>query len=239
MLKLEEEKKTNNSFNLDGDIIFSNVDILVEEKALLKNLNFVVKKGEKVAIIGENGSGKSLLSKAILKFTDYTGNIYINNHNIKRESKHNIREYVELVEGNQYLFKGTILENIVIKNNRDYSSFKNAIKDSELYEDIKRFKEKENTLVGESGDKLSGGQRQRIAIARALVSEKPIVLFDEALNKIDNNTKEKILKNLISKYKERTMVFITHDLKILDYVDRIIHINNNTAIVKENIGSKI
>lgn len=232
MLKLKEESKNKDSYKLDGDIIFSNVSILAENKLMLKDLNFIIQNGEKVAILGDNGSGKSLLSKAILGFNEHNGNIYINNHNSKRLNKSNIREYVELVDGNSYLFKGTILENVLLKNSKA-NNIENVLKDAEIYDDIQRFEEKENTLVGEKGAKLSGGQKQRISIARTLVNNKPIVIFDEAFNKIDNNTKEKILENLVNKYRQKTMIFITHDLKITEYVDKIIYIENNTTTVKK------
>ena len=233
MLKLEEENKNREEYNLNGDVIFSNVSLFAEDKLMLKDLNFLIKKGEKIAIIGDNGSGKSLLSKAILGFNDYSGNIYINNHNINRLNKENIREYIDLVQGDSYLFKGTILENVLLDNKEkiEQKVINKVFKDSELYDDIQRFEEKENTLVGEKGTKLSGGQKQRVAIARSLIKNKPIIVFDEAINKIDNNTKEKILVNLVQKYNDKTMIFITHNLNIIEYVDRIIYIDNNTTII--------
>ena len=103
------------------------------------------------------------------------------------------------------------------------------------YEDIKRFNEKENTLVGEKGTKLSRGQKQRISIARTLIKNKPILIFNEALNKIDKVTKEKILMSLMKKYNNKTMIFITHDLNIVEYVDRIIYIDNRTTIIGKHI----
>ena len=194
-----------------------------------------VPKGEKVAIVGENGSGKSLLSKAILGLNEYTGNIYINNHNIKRLNKNNIREYIDLIQGDSYLFKGSIIENVNL-NNEIKKNIKNVFKDCEIYDDIQRFKEKENTLIGERGVKLSGGQKQRIAIARSLIKDKPIFIFDEALNKIDNKTKEKILLNLTNNYKDKTMLFINHDLNILKHVDKILYIDNNTTTLEKING---
>ena len=129
-------------------------------------------------------------------------------------SKENIREYIDLVQGDSYLFKGTILENVLLDNKEkiEQKVINKVFKDSELYDDIQRFEEKENTLVGEKGTKLSGGQKQRVAIARSLIKNKPIIVFDEAINKIDNNTKEKILVNLVQKYNDKTMIFITHNL---------------------------
>lgn len=233
MLKLKEENKNNKSYDLNGDIIFSNVNIFAESKLVLKDLNFLIKQGEKVAIIGDNGSGKSLLSKAILGFNDYSGKIYINNHNIHRLNKSNIREYVDLVEGDTYLFKSTIIDNILLDNKKDtkVDLVEETLKNCEIYDEVNKFKNKENTQIGENGVKLSGGQKQRISIARTLLKGKPIIIFDESLNKIDNFTKEKILINLINNYNQKTMIFITHDLKLVEYVDKVIYIDNNTTIV--------
>lgn len=97
LLALKEEEKHNNIYELDGEIIFSNVTIYISNNLMLKNLNFIINKGERVAIIGENGSGKSIIAKTILGFYDYDGNIYINKHNIRRLNKSNIRKYVELI----------------------------------------------------------------------------------------------------------------------------------------------
>ena len=236
MLRLKEESKDKEKYNLNGDIIFSNVNLFAEDKLMLKDLNFLIKKGEKIAIIGDNGSGKSLLSKAMLGFNDYNGNIYLNNHNIDRLNKENIREYIDLVQGDSYLFKGSILDNVLLdnKNKVKKKKKKKVLKDSEIYDDIQRFQEKENTLVGEKGTKLSGGQKQRVAIARSLIKDKPIIIFDEAINKIDNSTKEKIVINLVHEYNDKTMIFITHDLSIIEYVDRIIYIDNNTTTIGEH-----
>lgn len=97
LLEQKEEEKEKDTYNLTGDIVFINVTIYRQEKIILRNLNFIIKQGENVAIIGENGSGKSILAKTILGFYDYEGNIYINNHNLKRLNKENIRDYIELI----------------------------------------------------------------------------------------------------------------------------------------------
>lgn len=229
MLKLKEEDKKNYLYNLNGTIIFSNVSIYVDNKKMLKNINFSIKQGEKIAIIGENGSGKSILAKTILGFYKYEGNIYINNHNIKNLNKEDIRKYVELVLGESYMFSGTILENIRLNNKIEIEQIEKVSIDCDIKEDIDSFKNKYNTLIGEKGTKLSGGQSQRICIARSLVSNKPILILDEALNKLDNKTRENILSNLINKYDSKTIIFITNDLKIVNYVKTIIYISSGTT----------
>lgn len=229
LLNLKEEEKKNYSYDLNGEIIFSNVKIYVENKIILENLNFMIKQGESVAIIGENGSGKSILAKTILGFYEYEGNIYINNHNIKRLNKSDIRKYVELILGESYMFCGNIMENITLDNQIDKEKLDKIVKDCEIKSDINSFKEKYNTLIGERGIKLSGGQKQRMCIARSLINDKPIIVFDEALNKLDNTTRRSVLKNLQEKYKNKTRIFISNNLEIIDFVDSIIYINKHTT----------
>lgn len=230
LLELKEENKGNDSYNLDGNIIFHNVSIYVNNQMILKNINFIINKGEKVAIIGENGSGKSIIAKTILGFYQYDGNIYIHNHNIKRLNKEDIRKYVELILGESYMFSGSILENIKLDNDVDLSIVKEASTNCDIAYDIDNFKEGYQTLIGEKGVKLSGGQKQRICLARSLVSNKPILILDESLNKLDNKTRDNILSNLKNKYNDRIMIFISNDLEIIDYVDKIIYIDEKTTL---------
>lgn len=231
ILELKEEEKDEFTYDLNGDIIFSNVTIYANKIPILTNLNFIIRQGDKIAIIGENGKGKSIIAKTILGLYEYDGNIYINNHNIKRISKNNIRKYVDLILGETYMFSRSILENIILQNKIDKKLIDNVAKECEIQEDIKKFKEKYNTLIGEKGVKLSGGQKQRICMARSLVNNKPIIILDEALNKIDNITRKNILENLKEKYNKKTMILISNNLEIINYVDNIIYIDNKTTIL--------
>lgn len=229
LLQLKEENKENYLYDLNGKIIFSNVSIYVDNEVILKDINFIIEQGQSVAIIGENGSGKSILVKTILGFYEYEGNIYINNHNIKRLNKADIRKYVELVLGESYMFSGSLLENIKLDNDIDIKVIKNVCIDCDIKEDIDGFEEGYNTLIGEKGTKLSGGQKQRVSIARSLVSNKPIIILDEALNKLDNETSGKVLSNLVNKYNDKTIIFISNNLEIINYVDKIIYIDGQTT----------
>ena len=229
LLEQKEETKANYIYDLDGSIIFSNVTIYIDNKKILRNINLLIKQGEKVGIIGDNGSGKSILVKTILGFYKYEGNIYINNHNIKRLNKSNIRKYVELVMGESYMFSGSILENIKLDNEINIDKIEEISSQCDIKEDIYRFKDRYNTLIGEKGTKLSGGQKQRLSLARAIASNKPILILDEALNKLDNKTRGKILSKLINNY-DRTVLLISNNLEIINYVDTIIYIDGITTI---------
>ncbi len=230
LLEQKEEKKINNTYDLKGDIVFSNVSIYIENKVFLKNINFIIKQGEKIAIIGENGSGKSIIAKTILGFYKYTVKIYINGHNIERINKSDIRENIELILGESYMFSGSILENIKLNNNIDMKKIEEITSDCEIKEEIHRFKDKYDTLIGQKGTKLSGGQKQRITIARALVNRKPIFILDEALNKLDNKTRRNILLNLINKYNDKTIILASNNLEIINYVNSIIYIDGITTV---------
>ena len=230
LLEQKEEKKINNTYDLKWDIVFINVSIYIENKVFLKNINFIIKQGEKIAIIGENGSGKSIIAKTILGFYKYTVKIYINGHNIERINKSDIRENIELILGESYMFSGSILENIKLNNNIDMKKIEEITSDCEIKEEIHRFKDKYDTLIGQKGTKLSGGQKQRITIARALVNRKPIFILDEALNKLDNKTRRNILLNLINKYNDKTIILASNNLEIINYVNSIIYIDGITTV---------
>lgn len=230
MLQLKEEDKENYLYNLDGKIIFSNVSIYVGNKKVLENVNFIIEQGKNVAIIGNNGSGKSILAKTILGFYKYDGNIYINNHNIKGLNKEDIRKYVELILGESYMFSGSILENIKLDYEASMEQIEEATVNCNIKEDIDKFNKGYNTLIGEKGAKLSGGQKQRICVARSLVSNKPILILDESFNKLDNETQKNVLSNLVNKYDKKTMIFISNNLEIVKYVDSIIYIDGKTTM---------
>lgn len=143
---------------------------------------------------------------------------------------------MDLVSGEADLFTGSILKNIElestdtknatnvtdakIKNDTEDSQVIKVSKQAEIYKDIKGFEQEYQTIVGEKGVKLSGGQKQRILIARALLRNKPILIFDNAFSKLDNQTSHKILQNLVNQYPETTMIFITHKPEIQNFVNR-------------------
>lgn len=229
LMKLEEEKVRGDSYNLDGDIVFHNVSVNVLGKSILKDLNFSIKKSEKIAIIGENGSGKSVLAKAILGFYPIEGNIYFNCHNSQHLNKANIREYIDFVSGDADLFTGTILENIQLDKKVTEEQLIKVVKEAEIEQDINKWEEGYQTIIGEKGVKLSGGQKQRILLARALLNHKPIMIFDNSFSKLDNKTTHKILQNLMKNYPQTTMIFITHKSEIENYSERIIKLEAGTS----------
>lgn len=230
LMKLEEDKETKPDVELNGDIIFENVTINLNDNMILQNLNFTIKKNENVAIIGDNGSGKTVISKTMLGFYDYTGNIYIGKYNIKDISKKSLRDYIGVVLQDTYLFTDTIKNNINITNkNIEDKKILKVLKLAEIYEDIKGFDSTVNYMIGKGGNNISGGQKQRIAIARSLIKENKFIIFDDSLSKLDTKTKINILDNIIEM--KKGTIIISHDLEVVKKCDRVLFINNKTVEV--------
>ena len=227
LMNLDEDIEKNPYIKLDGDIVFENVSIKLNDNTVLKNLNFTINRNENVAIIGDNGSGKTVLSKTLIGFYDYTGNIYIGQQNIKDISKKSLRDYIGVVLQGTYLFTDTIKDNIKITNQliKD-EKIVEACKLADIYEDIKRFDKNIDYMIGKGGNNISGGQKQRIAIARTLIKQSKFIVFDDSLSKLDTRTKLNILNNII-KMKIGTII-ISHDLEVVKRCDKVLFINNKT-----------
>ena len=128
------------------------------------------------------------------------------------------------------MFSGSILENIKLNRKIDIEEIDKTTSKCEIKDEIYKFKDKYNTLIGEKGAKLSGGQKQRIAIARGIISNKPILILDEALNKLDNKTRRNILSNLINNNNDKTIILVSNNLEIINYAHNIIYIDGLTTV---------
>ena len=214
---------------LDGNIIFKDVSIIINNKIYLKNLNFELKKDENIAIIGDNGSGKTLIAKTLLGFYNYTGNIYIGNTNIKEVNQKSIRKYVGIVLQDTYIFNDSIKNNINVTNkNLTDDDITRLCKISCLEKDIEEFDDKYNHILENNGSNISGGQKQRIAIARTLAMDTEYIIFDDSLSKLDNATKLEILNNLIEMNKGT--IIISHDRNVVEKCSHVLFIDNNNVI---------
>lgn len=165
-------------------------------------------------------------------FYPIEGNIYFNYHNSKQLNKQNIREYIDYVSGDSEMFSGTVKQNLELDKSYEEDRLNQVLKDSEILKDIKKLENQLDTFIGEKGVKLSGGQKQRVLIARALLRDKPIMIFDNVFNKLDSETREKILKNLNKKYSEKTIIFITHDENMDEHIDKIINLKNQSSYIR-------
>lgn len=218
-------------------IEFCDVDFSYDSKIkILNNISLIIKPNTKIAFVGSTGSGKSTITKLLLRFYDTDkGNIYLNNNNIKDIKISNLRKLISLVSQDAYLFHGTVYENLIYGNaNIDQVEVEEICKLSCIHRDIISLPEKYNTIVGERGQKLSGGQKQRVSIARALIADRPIIILDEATSAIDNVT-ESILQSNLNKYlKEKTVISIAHRLSTITNSDQILVMEDGQIIERGN-----
>lgn len=233
LMQLEEDNETNPDVELDGNITFENVTIKLNDNTILEDVNFTINKNENVAIIGDNGSGKTVISKTMLGFYDYTGNIYIGKYNVKYVSKKSLRNYIGIVLQDAYLFTDTIKNNINITNkNIEDQKIQEVLNLAEIYEDVKGFDNTINYMIGKGGNNISGGQKQRIAIARNLIKENKFIIFDDSLSKLDTKTKNNILNNIIEM--KKGTIIISHDSEIVKRCNKVLFINNKTIEVSNH-----
>lgn len=189
----------------------------------LKNLNFKIKPGETVAIVGAIGSGKSTLANALPRLLDINeGQLFVDGVDITKTSLEDLRGAIAYVPQDSFLFSTTIKNNIrygdPISEQQDVEA---VAKQAQIHPEILNFPYQYQTVVGERGITLSGGQRQRTALARALLIDAPVLILDDALSSVDNQTATDILKNLSHGTDRKTVVFITHQLSAAAATDRI------------------
>ena len=229
LMNVIEEDNIKKVRKLEENIIFENVSIIINDKIYLKNLNFEIKKNENIAIIGDNGSGKTLIAKTILGFYNYTGNIYIGNTNIKEVNPKSIRKYIGIVLQDTYIFNDSIKNNINVANKKlTNDDIVKLCKISCLENDILLFDDKYDHLLENNGGNISGGQKQRIAIARTLAMNTEYIIFDDSLSKLDSSTKLEILNNIIKMNKGT--IIISHDRNVVEKCNHVLFIENNNVI---------
>jgi ATP-binding cassette subfamily B protein len=216
--------------DLDGDIIFKNISYTFKETNInaLSNISFKVKRGEKIALMGDVGSGKTTILEILAGvYKPDNGKISINNNDIKNISLSDLRNFIGYVPQTTFLFSDTIENNIKFgKENALLSEVVLSAKTSCLDEDIKSFKDGYKTLLGERGVNLSGGQKQRLAIARALIKNPKILILDDSLSAVDTETEEMILNNMKNNTKNTTFFISTHRISTSKKCDKIIFLNN-------------
>ncbi len=209
-------------------IEFSNVSFAYDKKQVLKDISFNIEPGEKVALVGESGEGKTTLTNLLLRLYDANGGaISIDGQNINSVSKKSLRQNIGVVFQEPALFSGTIKENIAYADeNISLATIKQAAKNANASEFIENLEKGYSTQIGERGLKLSGGQKQRIAIARALLKDAPILVLDEATSSLDNKSEVMVQEALNRLMKNRTTIIIAHRLSTIAHVDKIITLKN-------------
>ena len=222
-IDLAEETDNEKTVGLSlNDLKLEQVTFAYEKgKYILKNVNILFAKGSKTAIIGRNGSGKTTIINLLTRMYEPTsGKIFLGTENVSELSLSEYRNMVSVVSQQIYLFNDTIRNNICLYKRVDDVMIEAACKDSGLEDFIKEVSL--DYMVGQNGSMLSGGQKQKIALARALIHDKPIVIFDEATSNTDVYSEQQINGLLNTKLKEKSVIVITHMKEILNKVDQIV-----------------
>lgn len=214
-----------------GEIVFENVSFEYpdDHNRVFKGLNLKIHNGEKVAIVGPSGGGKTTLCNLIPRFYDVTeGRITLGGEDIKHFTLKSLRENIGVVQQDVYLFSGTILENIIYgRPGATVEEVKEAAKRAGADEFINALKDGYDTYVGERGVKLSGGQKQRISIARVFLKNPPIIILDEATSALDNESEFAVAESLSKLSEGRTTLTIAHRLSSIKNSDRILVLTEN------------
>lgn len=228
---LQTEPTIKNSFApkkiiLQGNVSFKNVDFVYPHTGIeaLKKFNLEIKKGNKIAIVGRTGSGKSTVAQLLLRMYDVSnGQIELDGIDIRELDLNDTREQISYVPQDVFLFSDTVNNNIRfgLKNKENGEALKAATQAS-VDKEIEWFSQKYETLIGERGVTLSGGQKQRISIARALIKEPNLVIFDDCLSAVDARTEKEIIGNLYDYLKDKTAIIITHRIFSLFHFDKIV-----------------
>ena len=233
----EEPEIQNNStktFNCEGNIEFKNVSITYDDTRIeaLKNISFSVKKGETVAFLGKTGAGKSSIVNLVSRLYDVnSGLITIDAIPIKEINLTDLRKAIGFVPQDPFLFSDSISSNIKFGYNKATTQeIINAAKKAVVHQNIVDFKDGYNTILGERGVTLSGGQKQRVSIARAIIKNPQILIFDDCLSAVDTETEERILTNLEDLSKNKTTFIISHRVSSVKNADKIIILDGGEII---------
>ena len=208
----------------NGKIEFNNIDFRYQKRKIFNKFNLKINPNEKVAFVGHSGCGKTTLVKLLYRFYDIEkGQILVDNKNIQDLKQESLRNEMSMVPQEAVLFDDTIYNNIAFSNPKaDRKQVFRAIRFAQLDKIIKAFPDKEKTIVGERGVKLSGGEKQRVSIARALLSDKKILVLDEATSSLDSETEYEIQKDLKKLMQGRTSIIIAHRLSTIMHADKIV-----------------
>ena len=224
--------------NTEGDISFENVSFAYsdDQNIVFIGLNLHIKKGEKIAIVGPSGGGKTTLCNLIPRFYDVTeGTIRLDGKDIKDFTLKSLRKNIGMVQQDVYLFSGTVFENIAYgKPGADQDEVIEAAKRAGAHEFIMSLKDGYDTYVGERGVKLSGGQKQRLSIARVFLKNPPIIILDEATSALDNESEFEVAKSLEELSQGRTSLTIAHRLSSIRKADRIMVLTEDGIVEEGN-----
>jgi subfamily B ATP-binding cassette protein MsbA len=236
---LEIEQKIKSGSDEVGEvrrIEFHDVSFHFGEKQILSGISFSVNRGQKIALIGNSGGGKSSILNLILRFYERSsGDIWLNGKNIENISFQSLRNEISFVSQKVYIFNDTVAKNVAYGS--DLIDKERVLKSLEFAEAIDFVENMENgieTVLSEFGTNLSGGQRQRIAIARAIYKQSSIMIFDEATSALDNRVEQKILQNLENEFQNQIVITVAHRLSTIENSDSIFLFENGKILASGN-----
>ena len=231
---IKQEANAEKKLDFKSNIKFENVSFKYENEKIIDNINFEIKKGQTIALVGQSGSGKSTIANLIPRFYDVSeGKISIDGINIKKINKNNLRGLIGLVSQDSILFNDTIINNIKLSESEtELDDIINSASIANADDFIKKFEKKYETNVGDGGCKLSGGQKQRISIARAVFRNPPIMILDEATSSLDSESEKLVQQALEKLMKNRTSLVIAHRLSTIQKADLILVISEGKIIEK-------
>ena len=220
--------------NIKGEITFENITLIYPETKIkaLDDINLKIESGKSLGIIGKVGSGKSSLLNIINRLYDpNTGKVLLDGHDIRKFKLEKLRGHIGNIPQNAFLFSESIQDNIRLgKVDATDQEIKEACKTAAIHKNILKFKEGYRTLLGERGLTLSGGQIQRISIARAIIKDPEILLFDDCLSAVDTDTEESILKNLKNYSQNKTTIIVSHRISSIKDADNIVVLDQGKII---------
>lgn len=227
---------------LKGNVEFNEVNFIYPHTGIhaLKDFNLRISPGEKVAIVGRTGSGKSTIAQLLLRMYDVSsGSIKYESIDVRRLELDSLRKQISYVPQDVFLFSDTVANNISFGlQQADHDRVRLAAERSSVHSEILGFQDNYETVVGERGVTLSGGQKQRVSIARALVKEPGLVIFDDCLSAVDAKTEQQIIGNLYEFLKDKTAIIITHRIFSLFQFDKILVLEDGT-VVEEGTHEKL
>tara|TARA_B100001287_G_scaffold276624_1_gene288266 strand:- start:3583 stop:5286 length:1704 start_codon:yes stop_codon:yes gene_type:complete len=236
--KIVQRKNPIHIGDFNSSIKFKEVDFKYagNENMILDNINLEIKKGQTIAIVGKSGAGKTTLSDLIPRFYDpYSGNIFIDNYDVKDYSLKSLRSLIGIVTQNIILFNDSIKNNIAYgSKNANDEELENALISANLYDLVSNLESGINTIIGENGIKLSGGEKQRLSIARALVKNPQILILDEATASLDSESEKKVHDAIDNVIKDRTVIVIAHRLSTIINADKIIVMDKGRIVEQGN-----
>lgn len=220
--------------NFQDKIVFRNVSLKQGRFPIVSSLDFEFYRGDKVAIVGTNGSGKTTFVRMLMGFYEYEGSITIDSVELKEIPKRDLRNLISFVPQDSALMNETICENIVYGSNNEDKDVIRVSKKYSVHDSFLRLKDAYMTVAGDRGKNLSGGERQKVALARAVLRDRDIYILDEPTASIDSVSEIKIFKRLLSPANKRTVFIIVHNLDLVVYSDKVLYFNNGTATLYES-----